>query len=239
MISIRSYIYYVLLYAVTIGMGVCLLPALVFPVRVARAVASLWAGVLLGMLRAVCGVHWRIEGREHMPAQPVIYASKHQSAWETLAFFVILKHHPMFVLKRELLLLPFIGWYLRKIGSIAIDRKAGAGALKGMTKQAKAALENGHDIIVFPEGTRVPPGQTRAFNPGVAALYAQTGSPVVPVALNSGLCWKRHSVEKKPGMITMRFLPPIPPGLPPREFLKQLETAINEATQALGLQGAV
>ena len=180
------------------------------------------------MLRVVTGLGYRVEGAENIVAGPVIYASKHQSAWDTMIFPVILKK-PAVVLKKELRRIPFYGWYLNKYGCIGIDRSAGAKALRSMVQEARAAIAAGRPIVVFPEGTRTSPGEHGTYLSGVAALYRELEIPVIPVALNSGLFWSRRSYLRRPGTITLRFLPPIPPGLERKSFMERLESEIETA----------
>ena len=137
------------------------------------------------------------------------------------------------MLKKELLSIPLFGWFLKRAGMIAVDRKGGASALRSMARQATETLESGRSILIFPEGTRVAPGQTRPYQPGVAALYTQQKVPVVPVALNSGLFWGRRAFFKKPGTIVVQILPPIPPGLDRKAFMRDLESRIEPASAAL------
>jgi 1-acyl-sn-glycerol-3-phosphate acyltransferase len=156
----------------------------------------------------------------------VIYAAKHQSAWETVVLALLL-HTPVFVLKRELLRLPLLGWYFSKAGCIAVDRSAGMRALRKLRDDAVAAAAGGRSILIFPQGTRVAPGVEHRYEIGVFALYEATGLPVVPVALNSGHVWGRNSWVKRPGRIDVEFLAPIEPGLSRRDFMERLETAIE------------
>jgi 1-acyl-sn-glycerol-3-phosphate acyltransferase len=162
---------------------------------------------------------------------------KHQSAWDTLILPVVLGD-PAVVIKRELLWVPFYGWYAARAGSIAIDRRGGAGALRRMLADAREAAEQGRAIVIFPEGTRTAPGQTLTYQPGVAALYQALALPLVPAAVNSGLYWGRRSFVKRPGRIVLSFLDPIPPGLPRRELMAELETRIETATAALEREAA-
>ncbi|HEX2580921.1 MAG TPA: lysophospholipid acyltransferase family protein [Dongiaceae bacterium] len=210
---------------------VCL-PLLVAPRGWVRAANRVWIGGILLLLRWIVGLSHRVLGAEHIATLPVIYAIKHQSAWETLALSVLVPRG-VFILKQELLKIPLFGWYLRKTGQIAIDRAAGANALRTMLAKASHARDDGHSLLIFPEGTRVPPGEHLPYQPGIAALYHKLGVPVVPVALNSGLFWARRMLCKRPGRITIQFLPPIPPGLDRRDFLRRLERTIEEASQAL------
>ena len=164
---------------------------------------------------------------------PAILAAKHQSAWDTIVFYRVLDADPVYVLKRELTWIPILGWYLRRVGMVAVDRKGGAAALRRMTATAHAALAEGRRIVIFPEGTRTAPGARRPYHPGVAALYAATDVPVVPVALDSGRYWPRRGFLKRPGTITLRILPPLPPGLARKAFVAELEHRIEEACAAL------
>jgi len=157
---------------------------------------------------------------------------KHQSAWDALILPVVLGD-PAVVIKRELLWLPFYGWYAARAGSITIDRRGGAGALRRMVAAARQAVAAARPIVIFPEGTRTAPGHRLTYQPGVAALYQALAVPLVPAAVNSGLYWGRRSFVKRPGRIVLEFLPPIPPGLPRQQVMRELETRIETATAAL------
>src|SRR5581483_11982752 len=150
--------------------------------------ARLWIVFVLWWLRVTIGLTHRVVGRENLPTGPAILASKHQSSWETLSF-TLLFDDVAIVLKRELLFIPIVGWAMARAGNIAVSRGEGANALRGVVRQAKAAVAHGRSIVIFPEGTRVAPGQRKPYQVGVAALYRQLGLPVVPVALNSGVFW--------------------------------------------------
>ena len=171
-----------------------------------------------------------------MPRDGCIIAMKHQSAWDTLILPVVLGD-PAVVVKRELLLLPFYGWYAARAGSIAIDRKAGAGALRRMLAKARPVAAAGRPIVIFPEGTRVAPGERRPYQPGVAALYQALALPVVPAAVNSGLYWARRSFMKRRGRIILEFLEPIPPGRTRPRLMAELERRIESTTAALLREG--
>jgi len=229
---LRSLLFQVLFYGWTLILGVLYLPALVLPRRVIVLGARLWCNSVLWLLRATTGLSGHIEQTGERPAGPAIYAAKHQSAWDTMMITRLLPD-PAIVLKKELLLIPFFGWYTRRHGAIGIDRGAGANALRQMLRDARQAVEGGRDIFVFPEGTRTAPGERRPYHAGVAALYRELGLPVVPVALNSGVFWGRRSFAKRPGDITLKLLPPIPPGLDRHAFMDRLETAIETETAAL------
>ena len=209
-----------------------MLPALVLPRRRFQQFAAFWCGGLIILLRICCGLRWQLVGRAHLPEGRSIIAAKHQSAWDTLIFHVLLRD-PVYVLKQELLTIPLMGWYLRKAGNIAIDRSAGSRALRMMQRAVDQALADDSTIILFPEGTRTAPGAPPSYQPGIAALYQHTEAPVVPVALNSGLFWKRRGLPTRPGVITIEVLPPMPRGLKRSEFLAELEKRIEEATSRL------
>ncbi len=232
MTRLRSLLFNAVFLAWSVAMHLITLPLLFGPPGAVYLMGWIWVRGSLFLLRAICGLGYRLEGLENLPDHPVVIAAKHQSIWETLAFCHIFRR-PIFVLKQELLRIPFYGWYLKRMGMIAIDRDGGAAALRRMMAEARQRLDSGKHIIIFPEGTRTRPGQRRSYHPGVAALYKQLGVPVLPVALNSGLYWPARSFRQKPGRITVKLLPPLPPGLDRREFIARLEQSIEDASRAL------
>ena len=191
-----------------------------------------WVRGIMAALGFFCGLRYEIRGREHLPQGAFLVAAKHQSAWDTLIFSLLLWDHS-FVLKQELTWIPVFGLYLIRAGLVPVDRKGGSKALRKMVAKAKEAVAEGRPIVIFPEGTRVAPGQHRPYQPGVAALYSQLGVSVVPVALNSGLFWGRRRFAKQPGTIVLEFLPRIEPGLNRKVFLQRLESAIEERSRTL------
>jgi 1-acyl-sn-glycerol-3-phosphate acyltransferase len=229
---LRSILFNLLSALWSAGMHIICLPLLFASRGVVQAAGGIWIDGTLWLLKHVAGIDYRVSGTENLPSTPAIYASKHQSAWETL-FLSRYLDFPAFVLKKELLSIPLFGWFLTRAGMIAVDRKGGASALRSMARQATETLESGRSILIFPEGTRVAPGQTKPYQPGVAALYTQQKVPVVPVALNSGLFWGRRAFIKKPGTIVVQILPPIPPGLDRKAFMRDLESRIEPASAAL------
>jgi 1-acyl-sn-glycerol-3-phosphate acyltransferase len=237
MSGLRALLFNIAFFAVTALLGVAGLPLLVAPRRWVMRFGRLWARCVLALLRAIVGLDGEIRGLEHLPPGPAIVAMKHQSAWDTLILPVVLGD-PAVVIKRELLLVPFYGWYARRAGSIAIDRQGGAGALRHMVAAASRVAAAGRKVVIFPEGTRTAPGRHRLYQPGVAALYRALDLPVVPAAVNSGLYWGRRSFLKRPGRIVLQFLEPIAPGLPRREMMAELETRIEAATAALEREAA-
>ena len=224
MMYLRSLIFNILFYGVTAVLAVLALPALLLPAAVIQAVARFWGLLTVWLLRIVGATH-RVSGELHHGRQ-VIYAAKHQSAWETIVLSLLLRT-PVVVLKRELLKLPLLGWYFRKAGCIAVDRSAGMRALRQLRDDAVAARDAGRSLLIFPQGTRVAPGESRKYEVGIFALYESTGLPVVPIALNSGHLWGRNSWTKRAGRIEVEFLPAIAPGMARRDFMASLETAIE------------
>mgnify|MGYP006186161867 CR=1 FL=1 len=232
MIFIRSTIFNIALILVTLVIGILGLPLLPGPRRWVCGLRDLWIRLVLHLLRWTVGLSHRVEGLEHLPKGTFMVASKHQSAWETLALHTIFAD-PSIVLKRELLKLPVLGFYIAKIGMVPIDRAAGGSALKSMIGAARKAAGDGRPVLIFPQGTRVSPGDEAPYHSGVFALYRALDCPVVPVALNSGTFWSRHAFFKRPGVITVRILPPLPRGLDRKVFMKDLEATIETATHAL------
>ncbi len=229
---LRAFAFNLLLFFWTAAMGTLGLPMLLAPRRRVMDFGRLWAKGVLFLLKTVVGLGFEIRGRERLPQGSFILAMKHQSAWDAVILPVVLGD-PAAVVKRELILLPFYGWYMARAGAIAIDRKSGAGALRAMVRAARPAAAAGRPIVIFPQGTRTAPGEERAYQPGAAALYQALSLPLVPAAVNSGLYWGRRSFLKKKGRITLEFLEPIPPGLPRRRVMEELEQAIESASNAL------
>jgi 1-acyl-sn-glycerol-3-phosphate acyltransferase len=173
----------------------------------------------------ILGIHRRLEGAP-FSGGPVLYAAKHQAMYETLELGRMLRN-PAVVMKQELASIPVWGWAARRYGVIVVDREASAGALRRMMREAKVALGEGRSVLIFPEGTRVPPGEQPPLRAGFAGLYRMLGLPVVPVAINSGAVWPKHG-PKLPGTVTFRFGELIPPGLPRAEIEARVHAAIND-----------
>jgi 1-acyl-sn-glycerol-3-phosphate acyltransferase len=203
-----------------------------FPRRLMQSVVHAWTSGPRVALKWIAGLDFQVLGQENKPSGAALIACKHQSVWETLIFHALYRD-AVYVVKKELLSIPLWGWYMRKCGCIPVDRSGSGQALKEMLRKSRAALAEGHQVVIFPEGTRTEPGQSLPYNPGIAALYAMTEAPVVPVALNSGLFWGRRKFLKHPGVITLEFLPPMPPDLDRRVFLAELEKRIETATKGL------
>jgi 1-acyl-sn-glycerol-3-phosphate acyltransferase len=237
MAAFRSLLFNLTFYLWTAAILILGLPILLFPYPATYRFGRLWVRVSLGLLKLLVGLDHRARGLENLRQGQAIYAVKHQSAWDTLVLALYL-HLPAYVLKRELLHLPLFGFYLLRAGMIPVDRQGRASALKRMLAAARHRREEGRDLLIFPEGTRVAPGQHRPYQPGVAALYGHLDLPVVPVALNSGLFWGRRSFNKRPGTITLEFLPPIAPGLARKAFMAELEARLEGACRRLEKEAA-
>lgn len=237
MTALRSLLFNAFFFAWTAVLFIICLPLLAFPRRVLLRAGDLWIGGVLGALRVICGLGYEVRGLENLPDGPAIVASKHQSAFDTVVFTRFLPD-AAYVLKKELLAVPCFGWYLRRCKMIPVDRGGGSRALKDMIAAARQAAAERRWILIFPEGTRTRPGDSRPYHPGVAALYGALDLPVVPVALNSGLYWPRRSFVKRPGRIVVEVLPPIPPGLDRKDVMARLREAIEEASGRLSGEGA-
>ena len=215
----------------TVFLTICLLPCLLR--RDWTRVAGKFWGWYTACLLKIVGLHHEIRGDAKKTKQ-VIYAAKHQSAWETLVLYWELDA-PVVVLKRELLYLPILGWFFLRSGCISVDRKAGMAALKKLRQQAVASVAGGRSLLIFPQGTRVASGKSAPYQVGVFALYQATGLDVVPVALNSGRFWARNGFIKNPGVVNVHFLPAIGRGLPRGIFMTKLENEIEKAMRYLDL----
>lgn len=232
---LRSAIYFFWFVLLSVVLHVMFLPALLVSRRGAVTAARLWCGGILWGLKTFTRLDYEVRG--NIPRSPTLVAAKHMSMWDTVALFYLIGD-PVFVLKRELMRIPFYGWYARRVGMIAIDRQAAGAALRNMTKDARRALKQGVSVVIFPEGTRRKPGSPPDYKTGVAALYQRLDEPCVPVALNSGLFWTGPAgFLKKPGRIVIRFLPPIAAGMKRQDFMRTLETRIEQATADLLREG--
>ncbi len=233
MIPVRSAVFSLGLWLVTLAAGVACLPLLVAPRGAAFVVAGLWARAVLWLLRVAAGIRHRVVGCVLPESETrYIFAVKHQSAWETIAFLVIA---PPFaaILKEELKRIPVYGWFLNRAGMVPIRRSARGAALREMLRNARALVDNGRHLLIMPEGTRMPPGRTGRYHPGVYALYKYLDMPVVPVAHNAGLFWPRNGFLKRPGTIAIEFLEPIAPGQDRESFMATLEDRIETASRRL------
>ena len=198
------------------------------------ALAQYWRNSNVWLLEHVVGIGTATSGEENIPPGPCIIASKHQSDWDIFALLPA-AGRPAFIAKRELIDIPFFGWAARSLDAISVDRRLGQNAIPKMMQDAKAALERGCRIVIYPEGTRKAPLAPPDYRQGVARLYAGLGVPVVPVAIDSGLYWGRNTGVMWPGVARAKFLPAIEPGLSPAEFSARLQRVIEaETTRMIG-----
>jgi 1-acyl-sn-glycerol-3-phosphate acyltransferase len=200
--QIRSLVFYLALGVATFALVPMLFISLFLRGLTATIFLTRWSVFIVHMLKAICGVDYEILGMENIPAGNTIIMSKHQSAWETFALQIPFPAQT-WVLKRELLWIPIFGWTLARGGAIAIDRKSGKKALNQVIQKGRDRLEKGYYVVVFPEGTRIKPGEKGKYNIGGAMLASRTGYPVVPVAHNAGLYWPGHGFTIKPGKVKM------------------------------------
>jgi 1-acyl-sn-glycerol-3-phosphate acyltransferase len=235
-IILRSLVFNALFYLVLFAYLVVAMPTLLLPRWGIIRLAQSWARVNLALLRIVCGITVEWRGLDKIPVGAVLVAAKHQSAWDTFALLTLFRD-PAYILKRELLWIPFYGWCAWRAGMIAVDRGGGKPALLAMTARARAALVAGRQIIVFPEGTRRPPGAEPKYKYGIAHLYGEGVAPCVPIALNSGLVWPRRKFLRYPGTITVEVLDPIAPGLAIDVFFAKLQHDLEAATARLVAKG--
>lgn len=232
MIFARSLIFNLCFFAWAGIASIIFAPLFMISPQASLLAARPWASGALWLARVILGITHEVRGAQYISTAPVIYASKHQSAWDT-AIFLVLLNQPAYVLKRELLSMPLWGWYLWRMQMIAIDRSAGASSIKHMLKTAKERLSQGRSIVIYPEGTRTRPGAAPHYHPGVVALYSFLKTPVVPVALNSGYFWGKNAFLKRPGKIIIEFLPPMAPGMEKETFTQTLQNTIESASYKL------
>jgi 1-acyl-sn-glycerol-3-phosphate acyltransferase len=230
-VLLRSWIYLIAFVVWTTGTAIIALPLLLTRRSTIAAIRT-WVRGIRFLSRTICGITFRAEGRENIPAGPCIIAAQHQASFETYEMFLEFEY-PVYVLKRELIYIPLIGWYMQRAGLVHIDRGAGASAMRKMLREAQDELAAGNQVILFPEGTRVKPGETVPYKPGIAALYTHCDVPVIPMALNTGHIWGKTRILKRPGEIVFRYLPALPKGLSRDAMLAQLRARIESVQDEL------
>ena len=204
----RSLLYLLLAILITAPFGLLVTLSIVFPMKFRFWLIGLWRSAFLAMCKVVLGLDYQVIGRENIPSTPAVILSKHQSAWETVSLQAIFP--PLvFVLKKSLLMIPFLGWAFAAVKMISIDRSAGKDALRQVVDQGRERLKAGYWVVIFPEGTRIAPGESRRFKTGGAHLAVSTGVLAVPVAHNAGEFWAKNAFVKKPGRITVSIGPAI------------------------------
>jgi 1-acyl-sn-glycerol-3-phosphate acyltransferase len=231
-IFLRSLLFNAAFFAVSGALAVLATPLLAAPRGALMWIMRLWARIVVALLRAICGVRLELRGMERIPPGACVIAAKHQSAFDTIVWLMLVPD-AAYVMKKQLFAIPFYGWHARRVGMIAVDREGGGAALRAMLRAVQAAVAAGRQVVIFPEGTRTAPGERLPYQPGVVALAAGTDAPVIPVATDSGRVWGRRAFEKRPGTIRISVLPPLPRGLPRPALLGALESAIEGETARL------
>jgi 1-acyl-sn-glycerol-3-phosphate acyltransferase len=235
MTFLRSAAFNVYFFGLTFLLGLLWgIPLRVLAPRRVIGLARFWARLTLWGLRVICGIRFRVSGRENLPATgPALIASQHQSAFDTLVWLLLVPW-PAYVVKQELARVPLFGPLLRPGGQILVDRKAGAAALRGLVAEAREAAAAGRQVVIFPEGTRTAPGEHVPLQPGIAALTNETGMALIPVATDSGRLWGRRAFRKRAGTIHLAIGAPIPPGMPRRQLLAAVQAAWSSAAESVG-----
>ena len=228
----RSIIFYVFLPVWTIFMGIVCLPYLFAPHSYLRKPVNLWILGIFKLLENICNITHEIRGRENIPNYSVLIASKHQSAFETFALFFYL-NNSIFIHKTQLFFIPIFGQYLKKTNMISINRSEGAASMRKILREAKSRMAAGCSIIIFPEGTRKIPGDKPDYKTGFIGIYNETESEILPIAVNSGKNWPKHTFIKTPGKIIIKILKPIPAKLKKDEVLEKIESVIEEETNKI------
>ena len=227
-ILVRATLFNLYFALLTLLMGLAALPLRWFAPSRALPYAKVWAGLSVAGLKAICGIEVRVSGRRHLQADaPVLIASQHQSAFDTLVWMNLVPR-PAYVMKRELTRIPLVGPMLLLAGMIPLEREGGASALRDLLRDTARAVADHRQIVIFPEGTRVQAGERVALQPGIAALASHAGLPVLPVSTDSGRCWSRNAFVKRPGILHIDIAAPIPPGLRRRELLDAIRAGWDD-----------
>ena len=232
MLTIRSLLYVALFYIWSVFWVLLISPLMLGPRRWMVNSWRIWSAVLMGLLWLVCGVKVELRGKQFIPKGAALIAPKHHCMLDVFAQFAWLPDS-CFVTKKELMWIPFFGWYAWKARMIAVDRAGQATALRKMVAEAKVRFAGGRQLVIFPEGTRGEPGVPGDYKPGIAALYRELDVEVVPMATNAGVHWPAHGFKRRPGTIVYEYLEPIPPGLKRAEFMRILQERIETASMAL------
>jgi 1-acyl-sn-glycerol-3-phosphate acyltransferase len=225
-VAIRSSLFAAFQLLITPVFAVIALLTFPLPPLARYRVITLWTRCVIWASRAICGIRYRVVGADNIPSEPCIILAKHQSAWETMGFQLIFPPQ-VWVLKRELLRVPFFGWGLAMLSPIAIDRSSRRQALQQLVDQGRQRLAAGFYIVIFPEGTRIAPGQRGKYRAGGARLAVQTGTPVLPVAHNAGLRWGKNAFLKYPGLVTVSIGPLMHPDEDAESLARRVEDWIE------------
>lgn len=231
MLALRSFTFSVLFYGLFAISAVVAAAISVVAPKSLPPFAAFWSRTWLAMYRGICGVSYEVRGQEHLPTGGCLLAVKHQSVWDTCALFAVFER-PVFVLKSELMIIPFFGWALARLGCIPVKRGTGKSALENMVRGTRTALGEAKQVVIFPEGTRTRVGDADSYKTGISHLYKDLGVACVPVALNSGVLWPRHSFLRPPGVVRMQILEAIPPGMGRKQMfdlmVQRIETAVAQ-----------
>jgi 1-acyl-sn-glycerol-3-phosphate acyltransferase len=228
--TIRSFLHIVQMYAIMPVIAVIYFPWALVSRRGAEAACHAYCAWVLWTLRWMVGL--RIEVRGPVPAGEVMVAAKHQSFLDVIAIYHAVPHGK-FIMKRELMFAPILGQYALRIGCVPVNRGKRGAAIRKMLDDVRSGKQQGGQLIIYPQGTRIAPGVSAPYKAGTGALYAQMGQHCVPVATNIGVFWPKTGITRKPGVAVVDFLPPIEPGLPPKPFLARLEAEIESKSDAL------
>ena len=229
---IRSILFYAFLSVWTIFMGIVCLPYLFISNAHIRKPINYWILGIFKLLEIFCNITHEIRGKENIPNHSVLIASKHQSAFETFALFFYL-NNSIFIHKKQLFFIPIFGQYLKKTNMISINRSEGTAAMRKMLRKTRSKMAAGYSIIIFPEGTRKIPGDKPDYKTGFIGIYNETESEILPIAVNSGNYWPKHTFIKTSGKIIIEILKPIPAKLKKDEVLEKIESLIEEATNKI------
>ena len=229
---LRSILYGLWYYGVTAGLAITYVPLLALPRGAIREGIRLWARLLIWGMRVIGGVRLEVRGLERLPKGAVLIAAKHQSMFDVVPAFAVMPD-ALFVMKRELLRIPLFGWHNLKHGTIVVDRAGQANAMRKLISDARDRFKEPRQLLIFPEGTRRPPGAPPAYKPGVAGMYRDLGVPCVPIATNTGVHINSQGVATSPGTVVYEILEPIPAGLKRADFMRILEERIETASTAL------
>lgn len=233
MIALRSVLFNTIFYMNLIGQMIVMTPAyFLLPRKKAFVIAKNWARSNHWLFAKIVGTTFELEGTENIPEGAYIFAPKHQSFWDAYAPLPWLED-PLYILKRELTWIPMFGWYLKKQRMVPVDRGARGKAMAAMMARTRAEMKTGRQLIIYPEGTRRPPGAAPEYKYGIARLYRDLKVPVVPVVMHPGLFWPRRTTLRYPGHFKVRILPAIQPGMEPDAFLAHLIDVMETASDRL------
>jgi len=231
---LRSLLFFLLMTVLTVVWSFACILFAPFPYARRYYLTARWNVMVVWMAKVICGIRYEVKGFENFPDAPAVVLSKHQSAWETIFLLQMTPRPLVFVFKKSLTYIPFFGWGIALLRMIPIDRSKGRDAFAQVVIQGRKRLADGQWIIMFPEGTRIPVGQTGKYKAGGTRLAVETNTPVVPIAHNAGECWPKNSFIKKPGLITVSIGKPIyPENLDSNELMAKVENWIESEMRVI------